>query len=111
MGLLSYPLSTFARVEGELRVQGMTRSLLDNGIVDQNYNGATLPVRLGCQETAGVAPGAVDAPAAECTPACTCVPANLVAGPTPDDEVCILAGFFYEAAGGSCDISSLPVVN
>jgi hypothetical protein len=74
-------------------------------------NGATLPVRLGCQETAGVTPGAVGAPAAECTPGCTCVPANLVAGPTPDDEVCILAGFYYEAAGGSCDLSGLPVVN
>jgi hypothetical protein len=40
------------------------------------------------------------------------VPANLVAGPTPDDEICALAGFYYDAApGGSCNVSTLPPVN
>src|SRR5205085_3221495 len=33
-GLLSYPFSTFSRVEAELRIQGMNRSLLDNGVAD-----------------------------------------------------------------------------
>ncbi len=42
-GLLSYPFSTFSRVEGEVRVQGISRSLVDNGVVDANYNGANLP--------------------------------------------------------------------
>jgi len=82
-------------------------------------NGDQLPVRVGCEETAGVPPGTVGAPATrctpgciDCTPACACVPANLVAGPTFDDEACALAGFYYEAApGGSCDISGLPPVN
>jgi len=35
-GLLSYPFSTFSRVDVGLRVQGMSRSLLDNGILDAN---------------------------------------------------------------------------
>jgi hypothetical protein len=75
-------------------------------------NGEMEPARLGCQETSGVTPGSVGAPAAECSPGCTCVPANLVAGPTPDDEICALAGFYYDAApGGSCDVSALPPVN
>jgi hypothetical protein len=75
-------------------------------------NGETEPVRLGCQETPGVVPGSVGSPATECTPTCTCVPANLVAGPTPDDEVCTLAGFYYDAApGASCGLSSLPPIN
>jgi hypothetical protein len=75
-------------------------------------NGEMEPARLGCQETSGVTPGSVGAPAAECSPGCTCVPANLVAGPTPDDEICALAGFYYEAPpGGSCDVSALPPVN
>jgi hypothetical protein len=75
-------------------------------------NGETEPVRLGCQETPGTVPGSVGSPATECTPSCTCVPANLVAGPTPDDEVCTLAGFYYDAApGASCDLSSLPPIN
>jgi hypothetical protein len=75
-------------------------------------NGETEPVRLGCQETPGIVPGSMGSPAAECTPGCTCVPANLVAGPTPDDEVCTLAGFYYDAAPGvSCDLSSLPPIN
>jgi hypothetical protein len=43
MGLISYPFSTFSRVEAELRVQGISRSLVDNGVVDQFYQGASLP--------------------------------------------------------------------
>jgi len=75
-------------------------------------NGDLRPARLGCEETPGAVPGAPGAPAAECRPGCTCVPANVVAGSTPDDEACALAGFFYDAApGGSCDVSSLPAVN
>jgi hypothetical protein len=35
-GLVSYPFSTFSRIDASLRVQGMNRSLLDNGIVDVN---------------------------------------------------------------------------
>ena len=75
-------------------------------------NGDLHPARLGCEETPGVVPGTPGAPATACGSGCLCVPANLVAGPTPDDEVCALAGFYYDAApGGSCDISSLPAVN
>lgn len=75
-------------------------------------NGDLQPARLGCEETPGVTPGALGAPAAACGSGCLCVPATLVAGPTPDDEVCALAGFYYDAApGGSCDVSSLPAVN
>jgi hypothetical protein len=75
-------------------------------------NGDLLPARLGCRETAGVIPGRPGAPAAPCAPGCACVPATLVAGATPDDETCALAGFYYDAApGGSCDVSGLPPVN
>jgi hypothetical protein len=75
-------------------------------------NGDRLPVRLGCETAPGVTPGAIGAPAAPCAPGCTCVPANLVAGDTPDDEVCRLAGFYYDAAPGpSCDLSGLPAIN
>src|SRR5207248_1982554 len=35
-GLVSYPFSTFSRVDATLRIQGASRSLLDNGIVDVN---------------------------------------------------------------------------
>jgi len=38
MGLASYPLSTFSRIEGTARVQGVSRSLLENGIIDQFGN-------------------------------------------------------------------------
>jgi hypothetical protein len=75
-------------------------------------NGATFPARLGCQDTPGVPPGSIGSPAAECTESCNCVAANLVAGPTPDDEICALAGYYYEAAPNqSCDVSGLPVIN
>jgi hypothetical protein len=75
-------------------------------------NGDLHPARLGCREAPGVIPGAIGAPAQECVPGCTCVPANLVAGATPDDEICALAGFYYDAAlDGSCNVSTLPPVN
>jgi hypothetical protein len=75
-------------------------------------NGATFPARLGCQVVPGTPPGSPGAPAAECTESCTCVAADLVAGRTPDDEICALAGYYYEAApGGSCDVSGLPAIN
>jgi hypothetical protein len=75
-------------------------------------NGYQFPARLGCQDTPGTPPGSIGAPAAECTESCNCVAANLVAGPTPDDEICALAGYYYEAAPNqSCDVSGLPVIN
>ena len=75
-------------------------------------NGYKFPARLGCQETPATPPGSLGAPAAECTESCTCVAANLVAGQTPDDEICALAGYYYEAApGASCNVSGLPVIN
>jgi hypothetical protein len=43
IGLLSYPFSTFSRFEGTARVQGVNRSLLENGILDANYVPTTLP--------------------------------------------------------------------
>ncbi len=84
-------------------------------------NGATTAVRLGCEEQAGVVPGAVGTPAKPCgvatpaSPDCpasdpgypsrtftgACVAANLVAGPTPDDEVCILTGAYFDAVAGA----------
>jgi len=85
-------------------------------------NGTRVPVRLGCEETPGAAPGSIaGGPAKPCTivgrnpaecPASdaahpgrrfteTCVAANLVAGPTPDDEVCALAGFYWDAVPGA----------
>ena len=85
-------------------------------------NGTRVPVRLGCEEIAGEAPGSIaGGPAKPCTivgrneaecPASdpgypgrtfteTCVAANSVAGSDPDDEVCALAGFYYDATGGA----------
>jgi len=84
-------------------------------------NGVTTAVRLGCEEQASVPPGAVGTPAKPCglaTPSSSdcpatdpaypartftgaCVPANLVAGPTPDDEVCILTGAYFDAVAGA----------
>src|SRR5258708_1896751 len=43
IGLLSYPFSTFSRIEGTAPVQGVNRSLLENGILDANYVPTTLP--------------------------------------------------------------------
>ena len=42
-GLLSYPLSTFSRIELGARAQGISRSLLDGGILDARGVGTNLP--------------------------------------------------------------------
>jgi hypothetical protein len=49
-GLLSYPLSIFSRVEAIARVQGISRSLLEFGIVDANF----FPTRLDDSEIAQI---------------------------------------------------------
>lgn len=94
-------------------------------------NGVQRALRLGCEEISGVAPGGArrsgGGPAKRCIhigPAPSecptsdaafpgrsftgqCVPANLVAGTTPEDEVCQVAGFYYEAgAAGTCDLTA-----
>ncbi|HEV7734778.1 MAG TPA: hypothetical protein VGR62_21590 [Candidatus Binatia bacterium] len=95
-------------------------------------NGTVNPVRLGCEEADGTAPGSIEGgPAKPCTvfgagsSECgatdaaypgrsftgACVAANVVAGTTPDDEICGIAGFSYDAVNGSCDVSSLPPLN
>ena len=103
-------------------------------------NGGIRPVRLGCEEVVGVAPGVAaglpgggpakpcgtpNPSAAECpgtdpaypgrTFTGACVPANLVAGSTPDDEVCGTTGTYFDAvpgaaAGAECDVAALPPV-
>jgi hypothetical protein len=99
-------------------------------------NGTRVPVRLGCEEVAGEPPGSVAVgPAKPCTivgpdvaecpagdpayPERTftgrCVAANLVAGSDPDDEVCALAGFYYDAVPGvpsdsACDLAGAGVI-
>lgn len=99
-------------------------------------NGIATPVRLGCEELASEAPGTVaGGPAKPCVafgpspaecPATdpawpgrsftgACVAANVVAGPTPDDEGCALAGFYWDAVPGAaperaCDASALPAL-
>lgn len=103
-------------------------------------NGVARPVRLGCEEVAGVPPGqpavvSGGGPAKPCTtsganpsecppmdgahPGRTftgrCVPARLVAGTGLDDEVCVLSGVYYDAVAGApvgaeCDVASLPVL-
>jgi hypothetical protein len=95
-------------------------------------NGDLQPVRLGCEELSGEVPGTIaGGPAKACTtfgagsPECpasdpafpgrtftgACVAANVVAGTSPDDEICGLAGWSYEAVNGACDVSSLPPLN
>jgi hypothetical protein len=87
-------------------------------VVD-NGASAGASVRLGCETSPGVTPGAVGSPATECSvvvPAsaecsgnAACVYANAVAGPGVDDEICGITAQVYDAApGGSCDVSSLP---
>ena len=97
-------------------------------------NGATTSVRFGCEETNGVTPGVAlglpgGGPAKPCAAAgpdpaecpasdplypgqsftTACVPANLVAGTTPDDEVCALAGFWFDPPpGGGCTLPTTP---
>jgi len=92
-------------------------------------NGVTTPVRLGCEETPGVAPGRsifeqavagkplYDGAAkwcrtdADCVGYGTgrCVPANLVFGELAEDDMCILPGYYYDAdataaPGHECDL-------
>ena len=80
-----------------------------------NDNGVTRPVRLGCEETPGVAPGrsiaelggALGGAArpcktdADCSGFGTgrCVPANLVFGYLADDDMCIMPGLYYDCPG------------
>jgi hypothetical protein len=80
-----------------------------------NDNGVTRPVRLGCEETAGVPPGksivqlggglgGAARPCktdADCAGFGTgrCVPANLVFGYLADDDMCILPGLYYDCPG------------
>jgi hypothetical protein len=96
-------------------------------------NGVNTALRLGCEELAGVTPGvAVGLTGGGAAKPCTiggadstdcpatdpaypgrqftgaCVAANLVAGDRPDDEVCALTGFYYDAVSGGCDVSGLP---
>jgi len=104
----------------------------DNGVNDR-------PIKMGCEEEAGVIPGVdaatalfsgrgttgaakrceadADCPATDpAYPKRTftgkCVPANLVFGFTSDDDMCIMPGAWYPAnAAGSCDVSGLPLLN
>ena len=87
-------------------------------IVD-NGASAGASVRLGCETSPGITPGAVGSPAAACSIAmpasaecpgnAACVYANTVAGPGVDDEICGITAQVYDAApGGGCDVSSLP---
>lgn len=94
-------------------------------------NGVESAVRLGCEQAPGATPGTAMTPAracarfgddaAECPVAegftGRCVPANLVAGTTPDDEVCAAAGFWWPAVPGAadaaaaCSTAGLPPIN
>jgi len=82
-------------------------------------NGVARAVRLGCEETAGVPPGAVGQPAKPCGSAAdcgvtdpaypgrtftgVCEPAVLVAGTGIEDEICRLDGIYVPAGpDGSC---------
>lgn len=88
-----------------------------------HQNGVRSPVRLGCEEEAGVPPGKSILEAfgdgenpykgaskwcrtdADCAGFGTgrCVPANLVFGDLADDDMCILPGLFYDCpAEGPC---------
>ena len=67
-------------------------------------NGVTRPVRMGCEETPGVAPGTSLSPARDCKENIDCagfgteqcVPANIVFGFTSNDEMCIMPGLYYQ---------------
>ena len=103
---------------------------------DNTGTDAARPMKLGCEETAGVAPGesiiqlvlagkfdlngnstatgaarrcATDA---DCAGFGTgkCVPANLVFGFTSDDDMCIMPGGYYDASpDGDCTVANFPV--
>ena len=95
---------------------------------------AQRPVKMGCEVTPGVAPGASifslvlkgltfdeatrQAAARRCSSDADCagfgtgkcVPANLAFGFTSDDDMCIMPGGYYDAdASGNCDVMSFPV--
>ena len=85
-------------------------------------NGMSRPIKMGCEETAGVAPGRPLEAARRCQSdtECTgfgtgrCVPANLVFGYTSDDEMCIMPGVYYEleantGGGGSSSFAMTQV--
>jgi len=100
-------------------------------------NGATRALRFGCEEAATVPPGvpaglpgggpakpcatSADCPATDAAyPGRTftgaCVAANLVAGATPDDEVCGVTGTYFDAVpgaapGAECNVTALPPIN
>jgi len=103
---------------------------------DNMGDAATRPVKMGCEETAGVTPGksiiqlifegkfdlnggSTQTGAArrcetdaDCAGFGTgkCVPANLVFGFTSDDDMCIMPGGYYEAdANGNCTVMDFPV--
>ena len=67
-------------------------------------NGVNRSIKLGCEETPGVAPGVPLGAAQACSvdDDCLgfgtekCVPANLVFGFTSNDEMCIMPGLYYE---------------
>ncbi len=69
-------------------------------------DGSARSVRLGCEEVPGVVPGGIGHPAEECTTGADCPapftgvcgPADLVAGPSIEDEVCRLDGVYVPAA-------------
>jgi hypothetical protein len=79
-------------------------------------NGSSRAVRFGCEEVPAEIPGSIGAPAKSCSSAADCPPvdadypgrtftgvcrtANLVAGPTTDDEICRLDGFYTDASAG-----------
>jgi len=67
-------------------------------------NGVNRPLKMGCEESAGVTPGRPLEAARHCQSDSDCagfgtgrcVPANLVFGFTSDDEMCIMPGVYYE---------------
>ncbi len=95
-------------------------------------NGVATPVKMGCEEEPGKAPGMALAQAlfsgvpigANAARACRtdadcagygtgrCVPANLVFGFTSDDEMCILPGSYYDAnpdrPDDPCNLQHIP---
>jgi hypothetical protein len=96
-------------------------------------NGVVAPPKLSCEEVPGVTPGqpigdsvlgsGTTGPStpchqegpdeAECPLSGNCVRANLVFGPTGDDDMCILPGAYYDPnptapPGHECDLALMP---
>ena len=101
---------------------------------DNSGSDASRPVKMGCEEKAGVPPGEsiiqlilegktdLNSPQTGAARRCEtdadcagfgtgkCVPANLVFGFTSDDDMCIMPGGYYDAdANGGCDVASFPL--